>query len=122
MIGSGINGQNPAVTALPTAARTLTFSGAGSQASLEIKADGLVFFNTWVRQLTGAAGVATVEYQFQQQVTANLPNWQPFPPLADPISTTPTLRRFPLGAARYRILVTATGACTIAYRISASFA
>lgn len=129
-IGGGpSNGPFPSVAQLPTvwgqsgqgANRALVFAAAGTLNTPELKADNLPGLNAWFLQTAGP-GVVTVQLQFQQGVSIvpGVPDWQPLIAAYNLVLNTPNLVNPRLGTPKYRAVLTATGAATVLFRLTAS--
>lgn len=111
------NGAVTTVAAMPVMSRRITFTIANTIASQVLHADGLPRVNVWVLQTAGA-GIVSVQVEFADGVAAGpVPDWQPLVPPYGVVVGVPSLNGFSLGARRYRLNITSTGAAAVRYRL-----
>lgn len=98
----------------------MTFVGAQTLTTHELKADNLPRLNSWFRQLAGPGALA-VQLEFADAITAGpVVSWLPLVSSIALVIGTPNLRNDLLGARRYRASITSTGNATLRYRLTAS--
>ena len=113
------NGPFASVAPQPIRSGVLTFGGAGSQTTLEVRADGLPGIRAWFLQSAGA--VITVQLEFADGNSGNnVIQWRPLVAAYAIVATIPSLVNYSLGSRRYRATLTAAGAAVVAYRLNAT--
>lgn len=120
--GGPSNGSYPSVSGLPIVSDEMVFVGAGTTATDAVHADGLPWYNAWFLQTAGA-GAVSVTLQFANgEQGGGVPIWRALIPSYALAFNVPSLENRKLGSRLYRALVTATGAATVQFRLTASLA
>jgi hypothetical protein len=123
--GGPSNHPTPAAAQLPIVTRTITFTDAGFDNSVDLFCENLPGLSAWflITAISGGAAVSIqLQFAFGQGVGGVV--WRPLVPAYAIAVGTPSLVNFRLGSRRYRAVTTLAGApgstATVLYRLAAA--